>query len=89
MKTGKREAASSSQPEAVTKKQKTEDSVAVKSSAVAVKSSAIASLAAYGEGDSSDEEGSASPDDKQDVPPRRDRGESRQGARLPFWAVRR
>ena len=61
MKTGKREAASSSQPEAVTKKQKTEDSVAVKSSA-------IASLAAYGEGDSSDEEGSASPDDKQDVP---------------------
>jgi len=82
MKTGKREAASSSQPEAVTKKQKTEDSVAVKSSA-------IASLAAYGEGDSSDEEGSASPDDKQDVPPRRDRRGSRQGTRLPFWAVRR
>ena len=83
MTTGKREAVSFSKPEAATKKQKTEESVEMKSSA-------IASLAAYGEGDSSDEEGSASPEDKPDVSPqKRHRDESRQGTRLPFWAVRR
>ena len=74
--TGKREAPSFSQPAAVTKKPKTEDSVAVKSPA-------IASLVAYGEGDSSDEEESSTPDEKQN------KRESRHGAtKLPFWAVR-
>ena len=79
---GKREAPPFSQPAAVTKKTKTEDSVAVKSSA-------IASLAAYGEGDSSDEEESLSPEDKQGVVQNKDRRGSRHGAtKLPFWAVR-
>ena len=80
---GKREAPPFSQPAAVAKKPKTEERAAVKLSA-------IASLAAYGEGDSSDEEGSISPEDnKQDVPQKTDNRESRHGAtRLPFWAVR-
>lgn len=79
---GKREAPSVSQPAAVPKKPKTEDSVAVKSSA-------IASLAAYGEGDSSDEEESLSSDIKQGVAQNKDKRESRHGAtKLPFWAVR-
>lgn len=80
---GKREAATFSQPAlAATKKQKREDSVAMKSSA-------IASLAAYGEEDSSDEEGSTSPEHKQVTPQKKEGDKSRQGARLPFWAVRR
>ncbi|KAJ7365986.1 hypothetical protein OS493_002728 [Desmophyllum pertusum] len=80
---GKREAPPFSQPAAVAKKPKTEERAAVKLSA-------IASLAAYGEGDSSDEEGSISPEDnKQDVPQKKDNRENRHGAtRLPFWAVR-
>ena len=79
---GKREAGPFTQPAAVTKKPKTEE-------ASAVKSSAIASLVAYGEGDSSDEEESLSPDDKQNVPQSKDNRESRRAAaRLPFWAVR-
>ena len=77
---GKREAPSFSQPAAVSKKPKTEDSAALKPSA-------IASLAAYGEGDSSDEEESLSSDDKQSVV--QNKRESRHGAtKLPFWAVR-
>ena len=52
-------------------------------------SSAIASLVAYGEEDSSDEEGSTSPEHKQVTPHKREEDKSRQGARLPFWAVRR
>lgn len=74
--TGKREASSFSQPAAVTKKTKTEDSGAVTSPA-------IASLVAYGEGDSSDEEESVSAEEKQSVV------QNRRGAtKLPFWAVR-
>lgn len=80
---GKREAATFSQPAPVaTKKQKTEDSAAMTSSA-------IASLVAYGEEDSSDEEGSTSPEHKHVTPHKREEDKSRQGARLPFWAVRR
>lgn len=78
--TDKREAPSFSQPAAVTKKPKTEDSVAVKSPA-------IASLVAYGEGDSSDEEESLSTEEKQNVV--QNKRDSRPGAtKLPFWAVR-
>lgn len=78
--TDKREAPSFSQPAAVTKKPKTEDSVAVKSPA-------IASLVAYGEGDSSDEEESLSTEEKQSVV--QNKRDSRHGAtKLPFWAVR-
>ena len=80
--TGKREAAPGSQPAAVTKKQKTEQSVTVKSSA-------IASLAAYGEGDSSDEEGSAYSDDNQESPQKRGNEALQHVGRMPFWAVRR
>lgn len=79
--TGKREGSPVSQPEAVTKKQKTEQSVTVKSSA-------IASLAAYGEEDSSDEEGSASPDYNQESPQKRGNEARQHGGRMPFWAVR-
>ncbi|XP_078372406.1 uncharacterized protein LOC144656045 isoform X2 [Oculina patagonica] len=79
---GKREATPFSQPAPVTKKSKTEESVEVKSST-------IASLVAYGEGDSSDEEESHSPGDKQVAAPSKDSRESRHGpARRPFWAVR-
>ena len=74
--TGKREASSFSQPAAVTKKTKTEDSGAVTSPA-------IASLVAYGEGDSSDEEESVSAEEKQSVVQNR-----REATKLPFWAVR-
>lgn len=78
--TGKREASSFSQPAAVTKKTKTEDSGAVTSPA-------IASLVAYGEGDSSDEEESVSAEEKQSVV--QNTRDSRRGAtKLPFWAVR-
>ena len=78
--TGKREASSFSQPAAITKKPKTEDSVAEKSPA-------IASLVAYGEGDSSDEEESLTPEEKQNVV--QNKRDSRHGAtKLPFWAVR-
>lgn len=78
--TGKREASSFSQPAAVTKKTKTEDSGAVTSPA-------IASLVAYGEGDSSDEEESVSAEEKQSVI--QNTRDSRRGAtKLPFWAVR-
>ena len=82
MTTGKREALSVSQPEAISKKQKPEGTVAVKSSA-------IASLAAYGEEDSSDEEGNASPEYKQESLQKKYTGESRPRERMPFWAVRR
>ena len=79
---GKREAAPFLQPAAVTKKAKTEESSAVKPSA-------IASLAAYGEGDSSDEDEIHSPDDKKDVPQSKDDRGSKHGVtRRPFWAVR-
>ena len=78
--TGKREASSFSQPAADTKKPKTEDSVAKKSTA-------IASLVAYGEGDSSDEEESVSTQEKQSVV--QNKRDSRHGeTKLPFWAVR-
>ena len=77
---GKREAPSFSQPAAVTKKPKTEDSAAMKSPA-------IASLVAYDEGDSSDEEESLSTEEKQSmVQNKRDSG--RGATKLPFWAVR-
>lgn len=80
--TGKREAPAVSQEQAAKKKSKTEDNVALKSSSVA-------SLVAYGEDDSSDEEGSTSPEDKQSPSPNRDSSDSQLAGRLPFWAVRR
>ncbi|XP_068738373.1 KH homology domain-containing protein 4-like [Montipora capricornis] len=79
---GKREAPAVSQEQAAKKKSKTEDNVALKSSSVA-------SLVAYGEDDSSDEEGSTSPEDKQSPSPNRDSSDSQLAGRLPFWAVRR
>lgn len=62
------------------KKQKTEDSQPTKSSA-------IASLAAYGEGDSSDEEG-GSPDDKKESGFSANGRSSTEKQNRPFWAVR-
>lgn len=71
-----------SQEQAPKKKPKTEDDIVSKSSP-------IASLVAYGEDDSSDEEGSASPETKQMSSRQTDNGDSRRGGNLPFWAVRR
>ena len=79
---GKREASPMSQEQAPKKKPKTEDNIVSKSSP-------IASLVAYGEDDSSDEEGSASPETKQMSSRQPDNGDSRRGGNLPFWAVRR
>ncbi|XP_015757658.1 PREDICTED: UPF0469 protein KIAA0907 homolog [Acropora digitifera] len=79
---GKREASPMSQEQAPKKKSKTEDDIVSKSSP-------IASLVAYGEDDSSDEEGSASPETKQMSSRQTDNGDSRRGGNLPFWAVRR
>ena len=79
---GKREASPMSQEQAPKKKPKTEDDIVSKPSP-------IASLVAYGEDDSSDEEGSASPETKQMSSRQSDNGDSRRGGNLPFWAVRR
>lgn len=81
---GKREAPSLPLSEAAVKISKTEEEL--------TSPSGIASLVAYGDGDSSDEEGgSLSPDDnRNDGKQNRDVGRNRQGAtRLPFWAVRK
>lgn len=79
---GKREPSPITQEQAPKKKSKTEDSIASKPSP-------IASLVAYGEDDSSDEEGNTSPETKQMSPRQRDNSDSRRGGNLPFWAVRR
>ena len=71
--TGKREAPSLPLPQADVKKSKTEEDVTAQASG-------IASLVAYGDDDSSDEEGgSLSPDDNPNDGT----------TRLPFWAVRK
>lgn len=83
--TGKREAPSLPLPQADVKKSKTEEDVTAQSSG-------IASLVAYGDDDSSDEEGgSLSPDDNpNDGTQSKDVKRNRQGTtRLPFWAVRK
>ncbi|XP_027038931.1 KH homology domain-containing protein 4-like [Pocillopora damicornis] len=82
---GKREAPSLPLPQADVKKSKTEEDVSAQASG-------IASLVAYGDDDSSDEEGgSLSPDDNpNDGTQSKDVRRNRQGTtRLPFWAVRK
>ena len=71
---------SGAKKEGEVKKQKTDDRHPAKSSA-------IASLAAYGEGDSSDEE-STSPDDKKDSRFSANGRSSTEKQNRPFWAVR-
>ena len=51
--------------------------------------SALAPLVAYGEGDSSDEDDSQSPDDRRDVVTSDSGRTGNQPGGLPFWAVRR